>query len=567
MADIRNRITGLRYLHAEDILPNPKNFREHPGFQRAALQDLLAEVGIANALIAYETPAGLQLIDGHLRKDAAPDILWPVLVLDVDEADATKLLGTLDPIGALATTNRERLQAIIDGVQTGSEAIRNVLSRTIDPASVLEEAEDIVQGAADGAAAEARPTLSDRFLVPPFSVLDARQGYWQERKRQWLAYGIQSELGRGGGVHQYSEGATIKRQGGTLGIDGTKVYEAKNNGLLGFSEQARSHYRSEMTSPGGTRRDAASLGPDGKTVRGDGKGRKASNLGQSTGQDLMRGEHVVGQDSKHPVAEGWRSTGLTYASGTPRPDEVSLKLQETSSGTSIFDPVLCELAYRWFCPPAGTVLDPFAGGSVRGITASLLGRSYTGIDLSAAQIAANEEQAARITPQMRPKWLVGDSTDATSLAPGMYDFLFTCPPYADLEVYSDDPRDLSTMAYSDFLAGYRLIITACVGMLTANRFACFVVGDVRDKKGMYRNFVSDTISAFTDAGCRLYNEAILITSVGSLPIRVGKQFTSGRKLGKTHQNVLIFVKGDPRKATEACGPVEIADLPEEGGDG
>jgi hypothetical protein len=103
-------------------------------------------------------------------------------------------------------------------------------------------------------------------------------------------------------------------------------------------------------------------------------------------------------------------------------------------------------------------------------------------------------------------------------------------------------------------------------MLADHRFACFVVGDVRDKRGIYRNFVSETIRAFTDAGCALYNEAILITSVGSLPIRVGKQFTSGRKLGKTHQNVLIFCKGDPRKATAACGPVEIADLPEQGGD-
>jgi hypothetical protein len=74
--------------------------------------------------------------------------------------------------------------------------------------------------------------------------------------------------------------------------------------------------------------------------------------------------------------------------------------------------------------------------------------------------------------------------------------------------------------------------------------------------------VPDTIAAFRDAGAALYNEAILVTSVGSLPIRVGKQFESGRKLGKTHQNVLVFVKGDPRKATEACGPVVVS-LPDE----
>ena len=93
--------------------------------------------------------------------------------------------------------------------------------------------------------------------------------------------------------------------------------------------------------------------------------------------------------------------------------------------------------------------------------------------------------------------------------------------------------------------------------LKDDRFACFVVGDIRDRKGFYRNFVSDTIAAFQDAGMRLYNEAVLITAVGSLPIRVGRQFEAGRKLGKTHQNVLVFCKGDPRKATEACGSVDV----------
>ena len=242
-------------------------------------------------------------------------------------------------------------------------------------------------------------------------------------------------------------------------------------------------------------------------------------------------------------------------------DPVSLKIRESdpsSSGTSIFDPVLCELAYTWFCPPSGAVLDPFAGGSVRGIVAAVLGRHYTGVDLRPEQIAANVEQAQAIVPDNMPRWIVGDSREA--MPDEQFDLVFSCPPYADLEVYSDDPRDISTMAYPDFMAAYRDIVAGAVQRLRMDRFACFVVGDVRDKKGFYYNFVADTIAAFQDAGARLYNEAILVTAVGSLPIRVGKQFESGRKLGKTHQNVLVFVKGDPRKATQACGPVEIGDL-------
>ena len=137
------------------------------------------------------------------------------------------------------------------------------------------------------------------------------------------------------------------------------------------------------------------------------------------------------------------------------------------------------------------------------------------------------------------------------------DFVFSCPHYGDLEVYSENPLDLSTMSRAGFLAAYRAIIAAAVGKLKPDRFACFVVGDYRDKRGFYCNFVSETIGAFEAAGARLYNEAILVTAAGSLPIRAGKQFASTRKLGKTHQNVLVFLKGDPRKATEACGTVEL----------
>jgi hypothetical protein len=242
-------------------------------------------------------------------------------------------------------------------------------------------------------------------------------------------------------------------------------------------------------------------------------------------------------------------------------DEVSRKIlaAQPQSGTSIFDPVLCELAYRWFCPPGGVVLDPFAGGSVRGIVASKLGRRYVGIELREEQVEANRGQAARICEgEPAPVWHCDDARNLPALCGDLEaDLVFTCPPYADLEVYSEDPRDISTMDYAAFLEAYREIIRLACDRLKPDRFACIVVGDVRDKAGNYRNFVGDTKQAFGDAGLPLYNDAVLITAVGSLPIRVGKQFAAGRKLGKTHQNVLVFVKGDARKATEACGPVEI----------
>jgi len=432
----------------------------------------------------------------------------------------------------------------------------------------------------------------------------------------------------------------------------------------------------------------------------------------------------------------------------------SLKYQpsnrgEDATGTSVFDPVLSELIYRWFCPLGGKILDPFAGGSVRGIVAGYLGFGYVGIELRPEQVDANERQLGildkpivkeastgnvRITisskwanhlfnctpeyikkhcrgrccqgsdkilisllpmeaeaqegdghktengllladpgtgkcphklpnglcavhgtalkpfgciaspftlnsgntliirnryammkchgqgkpayetfrasldlilgydkaesvckklaagsgdikveitretydsiryldgvkhafplssRQKLPAWIIGDSYNVQELARGEYDLIFSCPPYYDLETYSDLPGELSALGtYEDFIKAYRHIVEASVAMLKPDRFACFVVGDIRDKTGFYRNFVSDTIAAFQAAGAMLYNEAILITAVGSLPVRVNSQFQAFRKLGKTHQNVLIFYKGDP-KQIRGFGEVEVGDI-------
>lgn len=138
------------------------------------------------------------------------------------------------------------------------------------------------------------------------------------------------------------------------------------------------------------------------------------------------------------------------------------------------------------------------------------------------------------------------------------DFVFSCPPYGDLEVYSDLPDDISNMGGDDFDRVYAEIIGRAVASLKPHRFACFVIGDYRDRHGVYRNLPGKTIAAFEAAGASLYNEAILITATGSLAIRAGKQFRTTRKLGKTHQNVLVFVKGDPRRAVDEIGIVDVS---------
>lgn len=222
---------------------------------------------------------------------------------------------------------------------------------------------------------------------------------------------------------------------------------------------------------------------------------------------------------------------------------------------SIFDPVLTETLLAWFCPANGSVIDPFAGGSVRGIVTSYTGRQYTGVDLRQEQIEANEKNFEELEEQndfhgevlKRPLWICGDSTEIDSLAKGEYDFMLTCPPYADLEVYSDNPKDLSNMEYEEFKKAYKQIIKRTTEMLKENSYAAIVVGEVRAKDGQYYNFVSDTIQAFIDAGLRYYNEIILVQPAGTAHLRADRFFRSLRKVVKIHQNVLVFVKGDEKK--------------------
>ena len=102
--------------------------------------------------------------------------------------------------------------------------------------------------------------------------------------------------------------------------------------------------------------------------------------------------------------------------------------------SSAFDPFLCELMYRWFAPKNGYILDPFAGNS-RGIVAEYLGYHYVGIELRNEQIINNQQIAKRMG--VNPTWLNGDSYNMNDMVYGKYDMLFTCPPYYNLERYSD----------------------------------------------------------------------------------------------------------------------------------
>ena len=225
--------------------------------------------------------------------------------------------------------------------------------------------------------------------------------------------------------------------------------------------------------------------------------------------------------------------------------EARNKIENNKEGVSIFSPVLCEILYNWFCPEGGNILDPFAGGSVRGIVANKMGFKYTGIELRQEQVESNREQALSILElNNQPQWYCGDSEKELNGFSERFDFIFSCPPYLDLEVYSDLEDDLSNMELSSFEKKYEKIIQQCFNLLKNKCFTCFVVSEVRDKKHKnkpYLGFVPMTIKLFEKAGFIYYNEIIIINNTHNANLRANK-YMNTKKVVRVHQNALVFYK-------------------------
>jgi hypothetical protein len=127
---IRDRIKELRRVPARELRPNPKNWRTHPASQQDALRGVLAEIGYAGALLARELDDGsLELIDGHLRAETTPDLLVPVLVVDLTSAEADKLLATFDPLSQMAGVDPAALESLLSEVQFENSAVQSMLEQ------------------------------------------------------------------------------------------------------------------------------------------------------------------------------------------------------------------------------------------------------------------------------------------------------------------------------------------------------------------------------------------------------------------------------------------------------
>jgi ParB-like chromosome segregation protein Spo0J len=129
---MKDRIKDFRRVPASELLPNPKNWRLHPQAQESALRGVLNDIGVADAVIVRETEAGLELIDGHLRRDVLGDQPVPVLVLDVTEEEAEKLLLTLDPLAMMAHADTDQLLGLLRDNPFESQAVSDMLEALVN---------------------------------------------------------------------------------------------------------------------------------------------------------------------------------------------------------------------------------------------------------------------------------------------------------------------------------------------------------------------------------------------------------------------------------------------------
>ena len=332
-------------------------------------------------------------------------------------------------------------------------------------------------GSGSGNGSDDAASLNDIFVVPPFSIFDTRQGYWQDRKKQWR----------------------------------------ERIGDMGESRTAK--------------------------------------LVQSL---EMRYKDLYTRTMKHR-----KELGITFKEYLEKyvPEDVREREDKKvlSQGVSLFDPVLSEICCKWFTPFEGAkMFDCFAGDTQKGLVFAMCGYEFTGVELRQEQVDINNRVIA--DRGLPIKYVCDDGQNvAKYFEPESQDMLFSCPPYYNLEVYSDLPNDASNQGtYEEFLEILRNAYTSALTCLKEDRFAVIVVGDVRNKAtGAYYDFVGDIKRIFKEAGATLYNEIILVEMSSSAALRAAKSMES-RKVCKTHQNVLVFYKGDPTNIKKVFKPITLS---------
>ena len=247
----------------------------------------------------------------------------------------------------------------------------------------------------------------------------------------------------------------------------------------------------------------------------------------------------------------------------PEDARESKEYSKMSNGVSTFDPVLAEIIYEWFIPrECARVFDCFAGGITKGAVAVAKGHSFTGIDIRPSQVEVNKEKSEEFSgDNQHLRHFCDDARNLLKyIGVATQDLFISCPPYYNLEVYSDLAGDASNQpTYQDFIGILRDAFEKAVKCLKMNRFAIVIVGDIRDDKGEYYNFPGDVISIFQNCGCAFLDDIVLFRPDATANLRA-KRYMKSRKVVRVHERVLVFYKGNPPTVKKYFNPLKPHEL-------
>ena len=222
-----------------------------------------------------------------------------------------------------------------------------------------------------------------------------------------------------------------------------------------------------------------------------------------------------------------------------------------NGNASVLDPVACEVILRFFMPIDGKrVYNPFGGGVQFGFVTGSYGYEYVSSEIRQNQCDANN---ALCQDFKNTKFIKSDSS--TYLPEGMFDLMFTCPPYYRVEKYIDyngivPEGELNNIpTYDEFrdtlFKGYKKAISK----LKDNRFFVVMTGDSRDKNGAYYGCEAEHELFFRDQGLHIYNKIVYLECEFTR-LAHAKRTLDYRKFPKREQKILVFYKGDMSKIKE-----------------
>lgn len=359
---LRDRIKELRRVSASELLPNPKNWRTHPQAQKDALRGVLAEVGIADAVLARETPGGLMLIDGHLRAETVSDAMLPVLVLDVTEAEADKLLAALDPLASMAESDSQKLDALLREIDTGSEAVQQMLADLADEAGLYQndENKEVTEDEAPEPPVVPITKPGDLWILGEHRLLCGDSTKAEDVER--LMAGAKADLCLTD--PPYGLGDTTSEKNNYIDYDDTRINLIKT--ISGFFPLAMSVAKCVVFTPGNvntTLYEPPTWTMAWFTPAGAGRG----PWGFCCWQPIL----CYGKDPKLAKGKGCHPDALTHT-------EASEKLGHPCTKPIKF---WCWLMERT-SEKGETVYDPFLGSGTTLIAAEQLGRKCYGMEIS-----------------------------------------------------------------------------------------------------------------------------------------------------------------------------------------